>query len=81
MVGQKDHRLAGVGLLEADAAQVCRLKRVVLVAIEGDGLVEEDPGRKIYRCRVQSPRVEVGLARVIKNARAWCRIERRSKSR
>jgi len=52
VVGQKDHRLAGVGLLEADAAQVCRLKRVVLVAIEGDGLVEEDPGRKIYRCRV-----------------------------
>ena len=61
VVGEKHQRLAGFGILEADAAQ---MRRVVLAggdAIQRDGLVANDTRGAIGRRRVDAMGIHVRL--------------------
>ncbi len=54
MVGQEDQRLAGLGILEADAAQMLGIVLSGVEAVERDGLIADDAGRAIRRRRIDA---------------------------
>ena len=61
LIGEEDERLGGFGILEPDAAQMIGVMPVAVVAIEGDGLVADDPGAAIDRSRIEAMGVEIRL--------------------
>ena len=72
VVGDEDQRLAGLGVLEADAPQKFGVILTGVEAVQGDGLVANDAGRAIRRRRIDAMSIDVRLARVTKKAPAWC---------
>jgi len=62
VVGEKDQRLGGLGILEADASQ-WRFEALVRVeAGENDGLIADQPGAAVDRMRVTPLDLEIRLA-------------------
>ena len=64
VVGQEDERLVGLGVFEADAAQMDRVVAAAVVTDQRDGLVAEDAGRSVGRRRIDTaqPRVRLGAS-------------------
>src|SRR5216683_7153783 len=62
VVGEKDQRLVGLGILEANASQR-RFEALVRVeAGKNDGLIADQPGAAVDRMRVTPLDLEIGLA-------------------
>ena len=57
----KDQRLAGLGVLEADAPQKFGVILTGVEAVQGDGLVANDAGRAIRRRRIDAMSIDVRL--------------------
>src|SRR4030065_386991 len=56
VVGQEHQRLAGLRILESDTAQILRIVLAAGGAGERDGLIADDAGAAICRCRIDSPK-------------------------
>ena len=61
VVGDEDQRLAGLGVLEADAPQKFGVILTGVEAVQGDGLVANDAGRAIRRRRIDAMSIDVRL--------------------
>src|ERR1035441_583986 len=61
LVGEKDKALAGVGVAEADSAQMVWIVVAAVIAVESDGLVGEDARLLVRRAGVDARCVEVAL--------------------
>lgn len=61
MIGQEYQRLSGIGILEADFAQVDRILVVAQITVEHDGQVADDADGTIDGIGVQTTRVEIAL--------------------
>ena len=61
VVGEKDQRLAGFGILEANAAQWRREALARVEAGEHDRLVADQPRGAVDRMRVATLNLEIGL--------------------
>ena len=61
VVGDEDQRLAGLGVLEADAPQKFGVILMGVEAVQGDGLVANDAGRAIRRRRIDAMSIDVRL--------------------
>jgi len=81
LVGEKDERLGGFGILETDAAQMIGVMPLAVVAIESDGLVTDDPGAAIDGSRIDAMGVEIRLGAGYKEGAGLMQTWSRSKSR
>ncbi len=61
VVGDEHQRLAGLGILEADAPQMFGVILTGVVAAQGDGLVADYAGRAIRRRRVNAMGIHVRI--------------------
>ena len=61
LVGEKDKALAGVGVAEADSAQMVWIVVAAVIAVESDGLVGENARLLVRRAGVDARCVEVAL--------------------
>ena len=72
VVGDEDQRLAGLGVLEADAPQKFGVILTGVEAVQGDGLVANDAGRAIRRRRIDAMSIDVRLGTRDEEGPAWC---------
>ena len=61
VVGQKRQRLAGLGVVEANAAQMIRVVFCRVEAVEHDALIADDSAGPVHGMRVHAPRIHVLL--------------------
>src|SRR5437762_3503211 len=62
VVGQKDQRLGGLEIFEADASQRCLEAFARIESSEQDGLIADQSGSAVDRMRVASLHLEIRLA-------------------
>ena len=72
IVGEKHQRLARLGILEADTAQIRWIILVTGDTGQHDGLVADDARAALYGRRVDTLKLGVRLGARDKKACAWC---------
>lgn len=61
LIGQKHQCLAGLRVLEADAAQMCGIIPLGVKAVQGDGLVADNAGGAVRPGRIETMRIQIRL--------------------
>ena len=59
VVGQKDQRLLGFGIFEADTAQVLRVGLGGIVPVQRNGLIADDAAASVHLGRVNAPGIHI----------------------